>query len=102
MSLYELVHDDLDNPLSPTVDYLLLLGEDELLVLSNLAERLERGRETYGRLDIKGDRRDWAVESWEEAADLSIYLVMAILRLQRTPAPRPALSVVRDDWGYDE
>jgi hypothetical protein len=80
------------------------LGEDELRVLTYIAERLVVGAQAYGDLDIATDRRDWKRERGEEAADLLVYSAidslkrdleeraalerfLAILRPTRRPAP---------------
>ena len=75
-----------------TVSYLLALGDDELRVLSLIAERLAQGRATYGPLDIGGDYRDWRVELGYEAADALVYAAAEALR--RAPQRRETVPVV--------
>lgn len=90
-NLYELVH----APQGPSpdfeararrcydvVNYLLELGDGELMVLSLIAERLAQGRRTYGPLDVIGDGRDWAVEAGLEAADQLVYAAAEHLRVR--------------------
>lgn len=101
-NLYELVNAcDLEREPEPPsyalVDYLLGLGDGELMVLSFIAERLEQGRRLHGDLDVLGDRRDWGVELGEEAADALVYA--AALRLRDLATGRPPLTVVRREDG---
>jgi len=58
------------------------LGTDELRVLVLVAERLAKGRQRYGALDIAGDRRDFRVETLEEVADGLVYAACALMRGQ--------------------
>ena len=53
---------------------------DEVRVLLLLAERLTAGRSQYGPLRLDTDRRDFAHEAIEEAADLLMYWAMQMLR----------------------
>lgn len=56
------------------------LGEDEVRVLARIASRLLRGAEIYGRLDVAGDRRDFAKEAREEIEDGLVYFACRWLR----------------------
>jgi hypothetical protein len=58
------------------------LGADELAVLLLVAERLDKGRERYGALNVERDRRDFAVEALEEAADALVYVACGLMRGQ--------------------
>ena len=86
MTLYDLARDAYE-PESTTarnavrvVSYLLGLGDDELLVLSRLAERLELGRATYGPLNLADRRRDFRGDAIEEVLDFALYRAMHDLR----------------------
>lgn len=56
------------------------LGDDELRVLQVIQRRLEAGQIQYGRLDLASDKRSWAKEASEEAADLLTYTAMRIVQ----------------------
>ncbi len=113
-NLYELVHEAAKGPtvtwhpdvprddtadamnLRLLVNYLRFLGDGELMVLSFIAERLEEGRRLHGDLDILGDRRDWAVELGEEAADALVYAAALRLRELATGRGQPVpIGVIR-------
>jgi hypothetical protein len=49
-------------------------------VLLLVAERFAKGRERYGALDVEIDRRDFAVEALEEAADALVYVACGLMR----------------------
>ena len=58
-----------------------VLGNDETEVLALVAERLAGpGRRTYGELHPATDRRDFAREALEEAADGLVYVAAALVR----------------------
>jgi hypothetical protein len=59
---------------------------DELRVVDQLLVRLELGRDRYGHLDL-AQRRDWARERAEEAADYAVYDACLLLS-QRDEAMR--------------
>jgi len=59
------------------------LGADEAEVLAVVAERLVMGRAQYGALQLATDRRDFVDEGLQEAADLSLYLAMALIKKDR-------------------
>ena len=59
------------------------LGRDELAVLQLIAERLVLGRRHYGTLRLAADRRDFADEALEEAADMAVYAAAGLLREKR-------------------
>lgn len=56
------------------------LAGDELAVLTLIAERLLCGRERYGELRVATDRRDFAREALEEAADGLVYAAATLVR----------------------
>lgn len=49
------------------------LGPDELRVLVLVAERLRKGRSSYGKLRIESDSRRWRAELREELLDAIVY-----------------------------
>lgn len=49
------------------------LGLQEKRVLHLLAQRLLKGQQQYGQLDLRTDKRDWKREKSEELADAMIY-----------------------------
>ena len=53
------------------------LCDDELRVLLVLARRLLAGQRVYGRLDVRGDGRDWRRERATELADALVYGAIA-------------------------
>jgi hypothetical protein len=57
-----------------------MLGAEELAVLRWIAVRLLAGQQSYGRLDLAHDGRDFARERAEELADAVVYSAMAELR----------------------
>jgi len=57
-----------------------MLGGEELAVLRWIAVRLLAGQQTYGRLDLAHDRRDFDRERGEELADAVVYSAMAEVR----------------------
>lgn len=59
------------------------LEPDARSVLVLIAERMVAGQGQYGRLDISTDTRNMLVEALEEAADLSVYLAIEMLRRSR-------------------
>lgn len=61
---------------------LALCSEDELRVVDDLLGRLERGRDTYGYLDLSRDDRDWQREEHEEQLDAMLYRSFARVRRQ--------------------
>ena len=58
------------------------LGTDELRVLLLVAERLVKGRDRYGALQVDNDGRDFRLEALEEAADGLVYVACGLLRGQ--------------------
>jgi len=56
------------------------LAPDELAVLLLVAERLAKGRERYGALNLATDRRCFEIEALEEAADGLVYAAAALMR----------------------
>ena len=49
-------------------------------MLRLIAERLLLGRRRYGELNLATDRRDFASEALEEAADMTVYAAAELLR----------------------
>jgi hypothetical protein len=56
------------------------LGDDEVLVLTEIARRLRRGADLYGRLQLAADKRDFAQEGREEIEDYLFYAACAWLK----------------------
>jgi len=56
------------------------LGEDELLVLAEIAERMVAGRAQYGEYIAGTDPRDHLREAAEEGMDAAVYLAMLAVR----------------------
>ncbi len=75
--------DDPRDALDTIVD---TLGDDEVRVLTRIAERLRRGAAIYGALDAARDRRDFRAEAREEVEDFLVYVACEWLRRQRTGA----------------
>ena len=59
------------------------LSADELEVLAQVAEGLNRGRKVYGELRLDTDPRDMTREALEEVRDALVYAGGALVRLQR-------------------
>lgn len=70
------------------------LEPDAVRVLEFIRDRLLVGQSQYGRLDIARDTRDWPREASEEAADLAVYLSVAILMRQLREVTGPAVRRV--------
>jgi len=56
---------------------------DEINLISLIAERLEKGRESYGALNLATDERDFTAEALEELLDGAIYLASKLMKLRR-------------------
>lgn len=56
------------------------LGEDELEVLTLVAERLLHGQRHYGLFRLATDQRDFHQEALEECADGLVYAAAGIIR----------------------
>lgn len=56
------------------------LGGDEVRVLMEIAVRLQRGAQIYGRLDLATDGRDFAKEGHEEIQDYLVYFACERLK----------------------
>ena len=66
------------------VHALAWMSEDELAVVAALVRRLERGRMSYGALDVSGDGRSWRLERTEELEDGLVYtLIDEVARARR-------------------
>jgi hypothetical protein len=61
------------------------MSVDELRVINHVASRIERGRVSYGPLDIDADKRDWLLELDQELVDAVVYA--AIERLKHRSRP---------------
>lgn len=59
------------------------LGDEERSVLLGIARRIHGGQDTYGELDIDGDKRDWEREGAEELEDFMVYREIARLKRRR-------------------
>lgn len=64
------------------------LYDDELEVLAEVAEALKRGQETYGRLDLAVDPRDFYDEAFQEERDNLAYRAMEIVKERRLRGPK--------------
>ena len=60
---------------------LAALNTDERKVVESIIARIERGRETYGPMDLANDPRDLGAEADPEAHDWMVY--RAMLAVQR-------------------
>lgn len=49
-----------------------------------IAERMEKGRQTYGHGLIQNSGYDWVQEALEEALDLSIYLSAKLIEIKKS------------------
>lgn len=58
------------------------LNADELRVLTRIAVRLRKGRDTYGPLVMATDERNWIRELLEELNDAVVYSTVALEKLQ--------------------
>jgi hypothetical protein len=68
---------------------------DELRVLDQLLVRLELGRDRYGHLDL-AQKRDWARERAEEAADYAVYDACLLLAQRDEDMRAMAIAPVTD------
>jgi hypothetical protein len=59
------------------------LGDDEVQVLVLVGRRLLMGQQSYGRLEVQGDARDWRAEAVEELLDATVYLTCEAMRRGR-------------------
>lgn len=57
-----------------------MLYDDELEVLAEVAEALRRGQDTYGKLDLATDPRDFHDEAMAEERDYLAYRAMQIVQ----------------------
>ena len=57
--------------------------EDERLVLVITAERIRKGRASYGPLVIEGDARNFRREATEELIDATVYAAIESIRMHR-------------------
>jgi hypothetical protein len=79
------------------------LNDDEAEILLMVAERLLKGQEQYGKLDVASDPRDMAHEALEEAADGMVYTAIALKKAGRVKRqvgrPKPKLWTGRMYYG---
>lgn len=72
--------------LSPTLQKLWnaveRLGEDELRVLLQVANGLANGRNVYGELNLRKDKRNMTKEAMEEIRDSLVYLCARLEQLE--------------------
>lgn len=59
---------------------LAMLGKDELNVMVRIARRLLVGKERYGLMNLKNDKRDYEKEAFEEILDWLVYNEMTLER----------------------
>lgn len=59
------------------------LSRDELAVIAEVAQRMLRGKQQYGTLDLARDERDFVGEARAEVYDLLAYVAMDSLRGRR-------------------
>ena len=52
------------------------LSLDELRVLEHIVDRVRKGQDVYGKLDLKADRRDFRKEAADELTDWFWYRAM--------------------------
>lgn len=58
------------------------LNVDELRVVSQVVQGLRKGREVYGPLDIKWDKRNMVRETMEEVRDALVYVGTKLAQLE--------------------
>lgn len=69
-------HDQLDEMTTIMVG----LEPQAVLVLLDIARRLQAGQAEYGKMDVATDPRDFFAEAAEEALDFAVYAAMERLR----------------------
>jgi hypothetical protein len=72
---------------------------DEVEVLDAELLRLELGRQSYGPLDLRKDRRDWSREIDEEMADIAVY--RALQRTSRRQAQKDSIEAGLEELKTD-
>lgn len=72
------------------------LGDDELNVLVLLVERLRGGQDTYGRMALNRDSRDFVEETMQEVLDAQVYSAGKIIQMRRLAVA--AVSRDADDY----
>lgn len=65
------------------------MSPDEREVLLCVWERLEKGRENYGALDLSNDSRDMEQEWFEEAIDGFAYVAMKTVQQRKRRSHGP-------------
>ena len=53
-------------------------------IQKHIAERLEKGRQTYGHELLPHAGYDWVQEALEEALDLSIYITARLIEIKQS------------------
>lgn len=77
------------------------LGPDEREVLALIAERLVKGRQVYGELNVATDKRDMVKETLEEAADQAVYATIGLMKAGAERAYAEDLGHIVDGrWTY--
>lgn len=78
-----------------TVDYRVELFDiaralegDELAVLLRVARRLKFGRDRYGKLVLKKDKRNLLKEAMEEILDFTVYIESLLEKQSQVKSPR--------------
>jgi hypothetical protein len=66
------------------------LGDDERVVLTEIASRLLAGQRQYGELDIERDARDFIKETGEELFDSCVYMACETVKQRRLKAQEAA------------
>lgn len=62
-----------------------------------IAERLDKGRVTYGHELLPDAGYDWVQEALEEALDLSIYITARLIEVKQGQRPADNSSCREDD-----
>jgi hypothetical protein len=66
-----------------------------------IAERLEKGRKTYGHELLPDAGYDWVQEALEEALDLSIYITARLIEVKQGQRPAEhSSSHAQDSYEY--
>ena len=66
-----------------------------------IAERLDKGRKTYGHELLPDAGYDWVQEALEEALDLSIYISARLIEVKQSQSPKEHSSNrAQDSYEY--
>ncbi len=74
---------DLEKKLEYLVDLARGCNGDELDVLTLVAEGINKGRRVYGFMNLAAERRDMALEAFEEVRDALVYVGAKLVVLKR-------------------